>query len=147
MKRKIDPEAINHISGSISYILDLTPVAKKNRHLPTEAEKIVWQEVLRYKKTGYKFTRQKPIHRFILDFYCSELNLAIEIDGSSHIKKVGTDVLRDKFLNQIGIHTIRFTNEEVLYHLNDVENRILSECSNLSLSRGDVPIAESGQRG
>lgn len=89
-------------------------MAKKNRNNPTEAEQKMWNNFLSKDKTGFRFLRQKPIHRFIIDFYCSELNLAIEIDGSSHNKKKYTDIERDKFLKQIGIKTIRFTNEDVL---------------------------------
>lgn len=111
-------------------------MAKKNRHQPTLAEDIIWQEILRFRKTGYKFTRQKPIDRFILDFYCSELNLAVEIDGESHIMKKGTDELRDRFLYQIGIETLRFSNDEVIKQLNIVKDKIINKCSSLTLSRG-----------
>ena len=72
-------------------------MSRKNRNNITEAEKIIWNQILSRDKTGYRFLRQKPIDRFIIDFYCSELSLAIEIDGGSHIKKKGTDDLRDKF--------------------------------------------------
>lgn len=96
------------------YLSQLAFVAKKNRNNPTEAERKMWVDYLARNKTGFRFLRQKPIHRFIVDFYCSELNLAIEIDGGSHIKKIEYDRKRDKFLEQIGIKTIRFTNGEVL---------------------------------
>jgi len=142
VRKKIDIEALNSLSGTINYDLDLTYMAKKNRHKPTLAENVIWQKLLRYRKTGYKFTRQKPIDRFILDFYCSELNLAIEIDGRSHIKKRGTDELRDKFLYQIGIETIRFTNEEIINNLTEVGDKIKKICSRLSLSRGGTRRAE-----
>lgn len=65
-------------------------------------------------KTGFRFLRQKPIHRFIVDFYCVRLSLVIEIDGNSHDNKKQTDDERDKFLKQIGIRTIRFSNDQVL---------------------------------
>jgi len=92
---------------------------------------------IEYEKTGFKFSRQKPINRFILDFYCSKLNLAIEIDGGSHIKKKANDILRDKFLSQIGIQTIRFTNEEILSDLGNVKQKILKVCSSLAC-QGEV---------
>jgi len=143
VKKKVEIEAINPIHGNVNYITDLTQMAKKNRHSPTEAEDIIWQKILRYEKTGYKFSRQKPINRFILDFYCSKLNLAIEIDGESHNKKKENDILRDKFLSQIGIQTIRFTNEEILSHLNNVRQKILKICSRLAC-QGEVA---EGRRG
>lgn len=74
----------------------------------------MWDNFLSKDKTGYRFLRQKPIHRFIADFYCVKLNLIIEIDGDSHKNKTKTDIKRDKFLQQIGIKTIRFTNDQVL---------------------------------
>ena len=88
------------------------------------------------RKTGYKFLRQKPINRFILDFYCSELNLAIEIDGSSHNKRKGYDETRDKFLYQIGIKTIRFTNDEILNQINIVKNKLANLISPPCQGRG-----------
>jgi len=99
-------------------------MSQKNRTKPTDAEKIIWDKILSRDKTGYRFLRQKPIDRFIVDFYCSKLSLAIEIDGESHIKKKGTDELRDKFLKQIGVTTIRFTNEEVIDNIDSVKKKI-----------------------
>ena len=84
-------------------------MANQNRKNPTAAEQKMWNEYLSNDKTGFRFLRQKPIHRFIVDFYCVKLSLAIEIDGDSHEVKKETDVERDKFLKQIGIRTIRFT--------------------------------------
>lgn len=112
-------------------------MAKTNRNNPTEAEKIIWNEVLRKNQTGFRFLRQKPIDRFILDFYCSELDLAIEIDGSSHNKKKDYDEARDRFLRQIGIKTIRFTNDEVLNDIGYVKKQL-----KLSLVKGRNPEGE-----
>ena len=137
MKKKVEIDALNPVHGNINYFSDLTQMAKKNRHDSTNTEDIVWQKILRYNKTGYKFSRQKPINRFIADFYCSKLNLAIEIDGGSHIKKRENDILRDKFLSQIGIQTIRFSNEEILFNLNTVKQKILETCSRLAC-QGEV---------
>lgn len=125
LKKKIVYEALNP-KGNINYFNQLLLMSRKNRKEPTETEQKIWKEILMKRKTGYKFLRQKPINRFILDFYCSELNLAIEIDGSSHDKKKGTDELRDKFLKQIGIKTIRFTNDEILNHINNVKIKLMN---------------------
>ena len=146
LRKKVVAEAINPIHGNINYFSGLIPMATINRKNPTRSEEIVWQKILRYKQTGYKFTRQKPINRFILDFYCSELNLAIEVDGESHLKKKGTDELRDKFLYKIGIETIRFTNEEIINNLSEVNIKIIEICSRLALSRGGGP-AKLNRRG
>ncbi|HOZ81245.1 MAG TPA: endonuclease domain-containing protein [Candidatus Woesebacteria bacterium] len=142
MTKNIVSEAIEYPHQNIKYLKELTIVAKKNRHFPTEAEKLIWQEVLRYKKTGYKFSRQKPIFKYVLDFYCSELSLAIEIDGNSHLSKIKFDNFRDHYLSLIGIETIRFTNEEILLNINGVKGKILDICSRLALSRGGARRAE-----
>lgn len=130
MNKKVDADAINSKRGRVRYWNDLTFMAKKNKKNPTEAELKMWNGFLSRDKTGFRFVRQKPIHRFVLDFYCSKLNLAIEIDGSSHDKKKGTDEMRDKFLYQIGIETIRFTNDEVLNkpeYIKSILNPLLSK--------------------
>ena len=121
----VDSEAIHTNRGCVRYLNQLTLMANRNRKNPTEAEQKMWHNFLARDKTGFRFLRQKPIHRFIVDFYCVKLNLAIEIDGDSHNKKKGTDDLRDKFLKQIGIKTIRFTNEQVLNNPEYI-NKVLS---------------------
>ena len=124
MKKSVDFEAIHSEKNCVRYRDSLTLMSQRNRAKPTKAEKIIWDEVLSRDKTGYRFLRQKPISRFIVDFYCSKLSLAIEIDGESHIKKKSRDENRDKFLKQIGITTIRFTNKEILGNIGLVKKKI-----------------------
>lgn len=69
---------------------------------------------------GLKFTRQKPLDNYIVDFYCSELLLAIEIDGDSHTEQTEYDRIRTETLDQYGITVIRYTNREVLNNLEGV---------------------------
>jgi len=137
-------EAFNPNRGNVNYLSQLKELARKNRNNPTKAEKKIWNELLRTKKTGFIFLRQKPINRFILDFYCSEFNLAVEIDGDSHDKKKGYDESRDNFLKQIGIKTIRFTNEEILNEIETVKEKL-----KLSLVKGrnsDETLVDIGER-
>lgn len=143
MKKSVDCEAINSKKNCIRYRNSLTFMSKKNRNNTTEAEKIIWDKLLSRDKTGYRFLRQKPIDRFIIDFYCSELSLAIEIDGGSHIKKKGTDELRDRFLKQIGITTIRFTNDEVINNIEIIKNKI-DELIPLVSKRGKLALPTRG---
>jgi very-short-patch-repair endonuclease len=89
--------------------------------VPAEAEKIFWKKLKKYK---YPFLRQKAIYRFILDFYCSKLLLAIEIDGGIHNNRKNYDDGRDDLLNKIGIKTVRFKNEEVLENIEEVFKRL-----------------------
>lgn len=115
---------INDIRNCIRYRDGLTYMSQRNRKNQTIAEEKIWEEILSRDKTGFRFLRQKPIDRFIVDFYCSKLSLVIEVDGDSHLKKKGTDELRDKFLKQIGITTMRFTNEEVINNIENVKKKI-----------------------
>ena len=62
---------------------------------------------------GYQFMRQKPIHHFIVDFYCSKLKLAIEIDGESHRLRFSEDLRRQEYLEQMGIAFLRFNDLDV----------------------------------
>jgi len=124
MKKPLECEAINEKRNCVRYRDGLVTMSKRNRRKPTATEKIFWDEILSKDKTGFRFLRQKPIDRFIVDFYCPKLLLAIEIDGGSHIKKKGTDEMRDKFLKQIGITTIRFTNDEIISDIKSVKKKI-----------------------
>ena len=120
MKYKVPEEARTSI-GNLKYLEDLRSLAKINRNNPTEAEKIFWKRLKKYK---YPFLRQKAIYRFILDFYCSKLLLAIEIDGGIHDNRKNYDDGRDDLLNKIGIKTVRFKNEEVLEKIDEIFKRL-----------------------
>ena len=107
--------------GYIPYNKTLTEKARENRKKPNPAEKKLWFEVLQNKQFAHlKFTRQKPLDEYIVDFYCSELMLAIEVDGDSHAEQVEYDQKRTLRLNQLGVDVIRYTNQEVLNTLNGV---------------------------
>ncbi len=123
MRYLVDVEAKTK-RGNIKYLDKLREIARRNRRNPTQAEFVMWQ-YLRRNKMGYKFTRQKPIFKFILDFYCSELLLAIEVDGDSHDLKADYDLERDKYLERLNIKTLRFKNEEVLSNFLKVKDELL----------------------
>ncbi len=87
------------------------------RHLranQTLTEKIVWAELKNRKFMNLKFRRQYPIGGFILDFYCAELKLAIEIDGKIHERQKEYDKFRQELIEQKDLRFIRVTNEEVV---------------------------------
>ncbi len=94
------------------------------RELRTEsksrAERLIWQVNLRRKQTGYRFLRQRPIKNYIVDFFCPELGLIIEIDGNSHLFKGDYDKRRQNELEDLGFVVVRFEEGEVLNNLNDV---------------------------
>ena len=84
-------------------------------------EKMLWRELRNKHLAGYKFRRQHPVGQFIVDFYCVEARLIIEIDGSIHDKAevYERDSNRTAELERLGLKVIRFTNEEVI---NDIES-------------------------
>jgi very-short-patch-repair endonuclease len=111
MHRKNLGQALTKEGTILKYLEDLRPLLKINRKNNTESEGIVWQ-LIRNKNLCYKFTRQKPIGRFIIDFYCSQLLLAIEVDGGYHQQRKYQDQERDKYLEHCQIKTIRILNME-----------------------------------
>jgi very-short-patch-repair endonuclease len=117
-------------NGNLKYLEELRNLARQNRNKPTQAELVFWNKVLKYDKSEYRFLRQKPLNRFILDFYCPRLLLAIEIDGDSHDNKKYLDKERDLFLEKYKIKTIRFTNKEVFENLEDIKNKLKKEVEN-----------------
>jgi very-short-patch-repair endonuclease len=102
--------------------------AREFRQPQTPAETTLWQH-LRNRNLIYKFRRQHPIDRFIIDFYCAEARLCIEIDGGSHFEteQAKYDAVRTKFLEQMGYKVIRFTNEAVRYNIHAVVDEIIKQ--------------------
>ena len=92
----------------ILYSEDLKERSRELRNNSTLAEVLLWNYLKRRTMLGYQFMRQKPIHHFIVDFYCSKLKLAIEIDGESHRLRFGEDQRRQGYLEQLGFHVLRF---------------------------------------
>ncbi len=89
------------------------------------AEIKLWSELKGRKVGGLKFRRQQGIGSYILDFYCPELKLCVELDGNSHEMKQEYDIERTMFLNGQGIEVLRFTNGQVMSHVLSVVNEIL----------------------
>jgi urease accessory protein len=116
----------------LPYDKRLTAHARENRKNPTPAESLIWNQVLRSKQFDrHKFLRQKPIGAYVVDFYCAELRLVIEIDGDSHAEQVGYDARRTESLNRLGLKVLRYANRDVLDNLpglyDDLLNLIASE--------------------
>ena len=100
--------------------------AQQLRKDMTEAEKKLWKRLRNRKFEGLKFRRQHPISRFIVDFYCHEKLLVLEVDGGIHeeaeVKE--RDEGREKELENFGLTVIRITNEEVLNNMNRVLEKL-----------------------
>jgi len=101
--------------------------ARQLRQEETEAEKALWNALRGKRLNGLKFRRQHPFERTILDFFCVEHQLVVELDGSVHDvpDQFESDEERTRFLNDHGLNVIRFRNEDVLIHLPDVLQKII----------------------
>ena len=106
--------------------------AEENRNNPTEAESVLW-EALRGKGLGDKFRQQHIIADFIVDFFCYDKNLVIEVDGGYHNypQQMKLDAERTKALEALGYIEIRFTNEEILCDTDRVLKVISNFCAAL----------------
>lgn len=101
---------------------DHLPIRRLLRRQQTRPEYILWQYLQNRKLCGLKFKRQYGVGRYIVDFYCSELRLAIEVDGESHasIRAQEYDAERTSFLNAQDIHVVRLTNDDIILNMEGV---------------------------
>lgn len=113
-------EGLINTDFHLPYNPKLVEKAKEMRKNMTLAEKKLWHNYLRTFK--FRVLRQRPINNFIVDFYCRELKLVIEIDGDSHFTNEGKahDQERTQVLEGYGLKVMRFTNDQVLNNLDSV---------------------------
>ena len=107
----------------------LKPLAREMRRNPTPEEDKLWQRLRKRKVLGFKFRRQHAIDRFIVDFYCSEARLVVEVEGPIHRYTQEKDTVRQEFLENLGLHVLRFTNDEVSNAFDSVIERIAAALS------------------
>jgi len=110
----------------IRYNPALKQKARILRNNSTLGEVLLWKKLRGKQSLGYDFHRQKPIDQFIVDFYCCELFLVIEIDGSSHnsLEAIEKDHFRQECLESLGIIFLRFTESEAVNSTKEVEEKI-----------------------
>jgi len=96
------------------------------RQESTEAEKLLWAELRNRKLDSLKFRRQHPLDKFIVDFYCNERRLVVELDGGVHDEKINKeyDEARTGMLAGLNIIVLRFKNEDVTKNLKEVLKKI-----------------------
>ena len=106
--------------------LPLLKAARALRGTMTDAEQLLWYCLRRKQLGGFRFRRQHPFEMFVLDFYCCETKLAIELDGGQHNEPEGIarDKVRTELLIKHGIYVLRFWNNEVFTNLEGVLQRI-----------------------
>ncbi|WP_299407498.1 endonuclease domain-containing protein [Acaryochloris sp. IP29b_bin.148] len=98
--------------------------ARRLRLNLTTAEQKLWKALQKRQLSGLKFRCQHPISSFIVDFYCPQCRLVIELDGDIHNQQVEYDEARTEQLNQLGYRVIRFHNSDVMHHLEHVLQQI-----------------------
>ena len=108
----------------IPYNPKLKQFARKLRNHSTKSEVLLWNYLKGKQIKGYDFHRQKPVGKYIVDFFCSELLLAIEIDGESHYGNEEKDNIRQKEIEKYGITFLRFDEIEIYYKLDSVMDTI-----------------------
>ena len=117
------------------------PILERSRELrqpQTPPEQRLWAALRDRRLGGYKFRRQHPIDRFIVDFFCHECSLVVEVDGDSHATQIEYDQARTEWLNDHGYTVVRFTNQDIYKRFPAVLEAILEQCQALS-GNEDLP--------
>ncbi len=96
------------------------------RNNPTGAEKVLWRYLKGSQQANHKFRRQHSVGNYILDFYCPEELLAVELDGANHFTEEGkgNDKERDEFLASLNIKVLRFENKQIFENIKEVLGEI-----------------------
>jgi very-short-patch-repair endonuclease len=114
----------------IFYNPNLKEKARRLRIKCTPSETLLWSRIRR-RSLGHEFHRQVPIDEYIVDFYCRELRLAIDVDGSSHDNKQEYDLLRQRKLERLGVRFLRFDDRDFRRSMNDVLRAITTVIAEL----------------
>jgi very-short-patch-repair endonuclease len=115
--------------------------ARELRNNPTDAERALWRQLRFWQLEGYKYRRQQPIGRYVVDFVCLEKRVVVEVDGGQHSDKV--DEERDNWLRDQGFVVLRFWNNDVLRTADAVRGVILK---NLQSTPYLNPSPQGGRR-
>jgi very-short-patch-repair endonuclease len=116
---------------------DIRVWARELRGRMTDAEALLWKLLRNRRLAGFKFRRQHPMGRYILDFYCDEKKLCIELDGSQHMKSANYDSNRDAWLQTQGVRVLRFWTNQALTETEGVMEAIYEA---LLIERPQTPL-------
>ena len=125
----------------IPYNANLKELSRQLRNNSTLAEVLLWNQIKKNQIRGYRFLRQKPIDNYIVDFFCYELMLAIEIDGETHNYKVEKDQIRQNRIESLGIHLLRFLDIDVKRNMDGVLLTLNTWINNFELVEQNTPLA------
>jgi len=120
----------------LPYNGNLKQYSRQLRGNMTDAERHLWAKIRMKQLKGYQFYRQKPIGDYIVDFFCPRAKLVIEVDGSQHFSDEMTeyDRIRNEYLSSLGLRVLRFTNTDVLTHIERVVENIIENMGEIPLS-------------
>lgn len=133
---------VNNVVIGQKVISGMRERAKELRRDMTSAERILWRELRTNKFHGIHFRRQQVIDRYIVDFYCHQFSLIIELDGGIHEFQKEYDAERETALIERGFRILRFSNDDVMNNLSIVLEKILLSCQP---SDSPFPIREGGR--
>ncbi len=122
--------------------MQLTGHARSLRKQQTNAEQKLWYFLRNRQLMGYKFRRQYPIGHYIIDFFCFDKRLIIELDGGQHLLQENYDITRTHFLEHAGYRVIRFWDDTVLKDTQNVLEVIFDALGNPHLN----PLPEGEER-
>ena len=122
----------------VNNLTDVKDLRQGLRKTATPAEISLWQFLKKSQVEGLKFRRQHSVGEFILDFYCPEIKLGIELDGEVHNTPMAyeRDMIRTKFLNQNGISVLRYHNDVVFNNAQGIIDSILHFAEKKEILKG-----------
>ncbi|WP_082387688.1 endonuclease domain-containing protein [Leptolinea tardivitalis] len=120
--------------------------ARELRRQMTYPERRLWSVLRDREISCWKWRRQHPKGIYILDFFCHEAGLVVEVDGDSHAGQEEYDANRTEWLEEQGLRVIRFTNDDVLKNLDGVMEEILRVCQERCPHPGLLPKGEGGMQ-
>ena len=130
----------------LPYNRNLKQYSRQLRKNMTDAERHLWTKIRMKQLNGYRFYRQKPIGDYIVDFFCPRAKLVIEVDGSQHFsaEMTGYDRIRAECMKGLGLRVLRFTNTEILKHVEGVVESIEKE---IGIPLGGIPLSPPFSKG
>jgi len=135
----------NFMSGTTRIRAATKQHSRSLRREMTDAEKLLWRHLRMKQFEGYKFRRQHPIGKYILDFVCLEAALVLEVDGGQHAESADNDAIRTRWLEEKGLHVMRFWNNEVLSNIEGVKLVIWNYLSKLLPPSQPSPCKGEGE--
>jgi very-short-patch-repair endonuclease len=120
--------------------------ARRLRRQQTDVERLLWFRLRDRRLDGWKFRRQFLIDRYVVDFFCADAHLIIELDGGQHAVRTDTDAARTKILEAMGYLVLRFWNNDVMHNIDGVLEEIMTALQRFSSEPPRPDHLPSGER-